>query len=34
MRNYKKKYQEYHGKPKQIARSAGRNAGRAKAVSQ
>jgi hypothetical protein len=32
MRNYKKEYEEYHGKPKQIARRAGRNAGRAKAV--
>jgi hypothetical protein len=32
MRDYKKEYQEYHGKPKQIARRAGRNAGRAKAV--
>jgi len=32
MRDYKKEYQEYHGKPKQIARRAGRNAGRSKAV--
>jgi hypothetical protein len=32
MRDYKKEYEEYHGKPKQISRRAGRNAARAKAV--
>lgn len=32
MRDYKKEYQEYHGKPKQVSRRAGRNAARAKAV--
>lgn len=28
MRNYKKEYRDYHGKPEQIKRRAGRNAGR------
>jgi len=28
MRNYKKEYRDYHGKPEQIKRRAGRNAAR------
>lgn len=32
MRDYKKEHEGDHGRPKQIARRAGRNAGRAKAV--
>ena len=31
-RNYKKEYADYHGKPEQIKRRAGRNAARAKMV--
>ena len=29
-RNYKREYEQYHGKPEQIARRAGRNQARAK----
>jgi len=32
-RDYKAEYKEYHGKPEQVARRAGRNASRAKMVS-
>lgn len=31
-RDYKKEYKDYHGKPEQIARRAGRNASRRKMV--
>ena len=31
-RNYKKEYRDFHGKPEQIKRRAGRNAGRRKMV--
>ena len=33
-RDYKKEYQQYHGKPEQIANRASRNAARAKAEKQ
>ena len=31
-RDYKKEYEDFHGKPKQVKRRAGRNAARAKMV--
>lgn len=31
-RNYRKEYDDYHGKPEQVKRRAGRNAARAKMV--
>ncbi|MBV47326.1 MAG: HNH endonuclease [Roseobacter sp.] len=32
-RNYRKEYDDYHGKPEQVKRRAGRNSARAKMVS-